>query len=73
MKQACLYHVSRLSQIWSSRLYVKTDCVGEITAQSVSLAGLSVNVIDRPVSFPGKSVSFHIRALESGIFITDKP
>ena len=50
----------------------QTDCAGEITVQSVSFAGLSVNNTDRPVPFPGQSGTFHVWVLESGIFITDK-
>ena len=49
IKQACLYQVSGLSQIWSSRLYVMTDCAGNVTVQSETLASLSVSVSDRPV------------------------
>ena len=56
MKQTCLYHVSGLSQIWSSRLYMKTiRLCGRITVQLVSLVSLFVNVKDMPVGFPGQS------------------
>ena len=67
MTQACLYQVSGLSQIWSSRLYVMKDCAGSVTVQSVTLAGLSVSVPYRPVNFPGQSVNFHDWVLESGV------
>ena len=36
---------------FESRDQSQTDCVGEITVQSVTLAGLSVSVPDRPVNF----------------------
>ena len=73
MKQACLYQVSDLSQIWSSRLYVKADCAVNVTVQSVTLAGLSVSVSNSSVNFQGLLVTFHVWVLESGIFITDTP
>ena len=51
----------------------KTDCAGSVAVQSVTLAGLSVIVPDRPVKFQGQSVTLTNWVLESGKFITDKP
>ena len=44
----------------------------KITVQSVTLAGLSVNVPDKPVSFPGQSGTFDVWVLDSRIFITGR-
>ena len=38
-----------------------------VTVQLVILAGLSVSIPDRPVNFPGQSVTFHIWVLELGV------
>ena len=46
--------------------------MGEITIQLVTLAGLSVNVPDMPVTFLGLLGTFDVWVVESGNFITDK-
>ena len=68
IKQACLYQVSVLSQIWTSRLYLMPNII-----HSVTLAGLSATVPDRPVKFPGQSVTLTDWVLELGKFVTDRP
>ena len=36
--------------------------------RGITLAGLSVNVPDRPVTFQGQSGTFNVQVPESGIF-----
>ena len=52
---------------------VRDDCAGNVTVQSVTLAGLSVSVPHRPVNFQDQSVTFTDLVLGSGIFVTDRP
>ena len=52
---------------------VRDDCAGSVTVQSVTLAGLSVSIPDRPVKFHGQSVTLTDWVLESGKFVTDRP
>ena len=47
--------------------------MGSVTVQSVTLAGLSVSVPDRPVKFQGRSVTLTDWVLESRKFVTDGP
>ena len=50
----------------------QTVRAGNVTVQSVTLTGLSVTVPDRPVKFPGQSVTLTDWVLESGKFVTDR-
>ena len=52
---------------------VHDDRAGSATVQSVTLAGLSVSIPDRPVKFQGRSVALNDWVLESGKFVTDRP
>ena len=72
IKQVCLYQVSGLSQIWSSRLYVMTN---RLCGKCYSTVGNwpVCNCPERPVRFQGQSVTFTNCVLESGNFITDRP
>ena len=73
IKQACLYQVSGLSQILTSRLYVKANRLCGKCYSTITLTSLSVTVPDRPVKFPGQSVTLTDWVLELGKFVTDRP
>ena len=68
MKQACLYQVSGLSQIWSSRLYVMTNRLCRRNNHTVGK-------FSRPVCKCSRLAwkTFHVWVPESGIFVTNKP
>ena len=55
------------------KIWCYTGRTGSVTVQSVTLAGLSVSVPDRPVKFQGRSVTLTDWVLESRKFVTDGP